>query len=239
MARKSVGAVNLTLTGEMLNSIELIDNNNIALTIGFKDELQAAKAHAHITGANGRTPVRDFLGLPPFELSSILKTFPATSAALQFETFANAREIQLLADAESTYKNSVPTKLATENTPFDYLENYPKEDDFYKYREKEVKDKDSDKYINAMRETRRQGGDMYRIYDFYLKTKLSYQAFWDITNAFIEARLVELVPLSQSEFLNKGNIIPMWKPNSWKEEIKKTEGAKFIFSRYRIAFISF
>lgn len=66
--------VDLKLTGEMLASMETKSAFPI-LTVQFVDDLNAAKAHGHITGMSGRKGgvVRDFFGLDTDEENKIMK----------------------------------------------------------------------------------------------------------------------------------------------------------------------
>lgn len=66
--------VNLELTGEMLASMEVRSSGD-EITIKFVDSLNAAKAHGHITGMNGRKGgvVRDFFGLSKTEEDKVMK----------------------------------------------------------------------------------------------------------------------------------------------------------------------
>lgn len=81
-AGKSKGKVNLTLSSEMLNSIELLKDKAGELVIGFDksdDELNG-KAEGNILGTYGKdTPnpskARDFLGIQEKDLNKILKNY--------------------------------------------------------------------------------------------------------------------------------------------------------------------
>lgn len=66
--------VDLKLSGEMLASMQT-KFSGTEVVINFVDELNAAKAHGHITGMNGRKGgvVRNFFGLNNEELDSIMK----------------------------------------------------------------------------------------------------------------------------------------------------------------------
>lgn len=68
--------VNLTLTGDMLNLMDITDDTGNTITIGWDESDEAAKAHGHITG-NRRGPgvKRDFFGLPAGELDKIVNEF--------------------------------------------------------------------------------------------------------------------------------------------------------------------
>lgn len=78
---KSPGqSANLTLSGDMLGSLTIIDQTAKTITIGFDDSTENAKAYGHISGMEGhptikKGKVRDFLGLPQTELNAIANEF--------------------------------------------------------------------------------------------------------------------------------------------------------------------
>jgi len=67
-AGKSAGNVNLRLMGEMMTSLDVLKASSGRAIIGFEDDEQRAKAHGHCTGADGRLPIRNFMGLSREEL---------------------------------------------------------------------------------------------------------------------------------------------------------------------------
>lgn len=69
IAGKSKGNVNMTQTGDMLGLMTILSQSPYRITIGWKDRLQAQKAHGHITGNVGVT--RNFLGLSDSDVSKI------------------------------------------------------------------------------------------------------------------------------------------------------------------------
>lgn len=67
--------VNLTLTGEMLESLNAV-NSRFNITVQLEGDNNKGKAQGHITGVlgkYGRSKKRDFLGLPQKELTSLFK----------------------------------------------------------------------------------------------------------------------------------------------------------------------
>lgn len=66
---KSANDVNLTLSGDMLDSFDINDDGDF-IEISFIDQENASKAHGHITGG-GNLPIRDFFGLPKKDYDSI------------------------------------------------------------------------------------------------------------------------------------------------------------------------
>lgn len=66
---KSKNKPNLTQTGDMLGLMDIIGESKNKITIGWTDDLQAKKAHGHITGSVGVK--RNFLGLPIEDIESI------------------------------------------------------------------------------------------------------------------------------------------------------------------------
>lgn len=71
---KKKNKVNMKLTGSMLASLDLIDEQGSKITIGIDNE-EAPKAHGHMTGADGRLPVRPFLGLTADDLEDVRKEY--------------------------------------------------------------------------------------------------------------------------------------------------------------------
>lgn len=74
--RKDPRKIDLTLTGEMLTSMESKSSGRVEIVIQFMDEKNASKARGHITGRygkKGKSEPRDFFGLPEEELTKIMK----------------------------------------------------------------------------------------------------------------------------------------------------------------------
>ena len=74
---KPLTPVNLELSGDMLNSITLIDSTRNWIEIGINDEKQAPKAHGHQTGQHGKgpLPVRPFMGLLETDVSKLASKY--------------------------------------------------------------------------------------------------------------------------------------------------------------------
>jgi hypothetical protein len=76
---KNAGSIaDLTMTGEMLSSMDVQNAGKTQLFIKFVDEFDAAKAHGHIHGIKrndvaGHKVIRDFFGLPQEVEDKILK----------------------------------------------------------------------------------------------------------------------------------------------------------------------
>jgi len=87
IARKSPSQVNLKLSGEMLTDLEVldVDPSSGTIIVGISSPDSQAKAHGHITGANGRLPVRDFLGITAREFATILSKVPEPEKLLKAE----------------------------------------------------------------------------------------------------------------------------------------------------------
>lgn len=80
-------AANLTLSGDMLSSINIIEKTAKTITIGFDDDTENAKAFGHISGMEGhptikKGKVRDFFGLPKSELRIIADEFKSDIEAI-------------------------------------------------------------------------------------------------------------------------------------------------------------
>lgn len=71
---KSPDKVNLRLTGDMLELMDVVDETRNTITIGWDDSDEGSKAHGHITGS-GRLPRRDFFGLTGDDIKSIKAEF--------------------------------------------------------------------------------------------------------------------------------------------------------------------
>ncbi len=101
--------VNLSLSGEMLNAMEILDNTDGELTIGYRDgdKFNNAKAEGNILGSYGRDPnpskARDFLGITDGEVENILKKYPVSGDGLSVAAvsglLAATRESDALADS--------------------------------------------------------------------------------------------------------------------------------------------
>jgi len=76
------GNVNLHVTGNMLNSLAVIERGNDYVTIGFNNKEAATKAMYHqIMGAGKSKVIRKFLGLPNNELAVVMGSFTKLIAA--------------------------------------------------------------------------------------------------------------------------------------------------------------
>lgn len=76
VAGKSPTEINMRLTGEMIDSIDVLDFDGQVLTVGIEGD-QAPKAHGHMTGKNGEVPSmkREFFGLTETEFKTITEKF--------------------------------------------------------------------------------------------------------------------------------------------------------------------
>lgn len=89
--------VDLKLSGEMLASMQ-VKRSGDQIAISFVDDLNAAKAHGHITGMSGRKGgvVRDFFGINDQEADDIMKSLMReymTDTAASIEGRALQREV--------------------------------------------------------------------------------------------------------------------------------------------------
>jgi hypothetical protein len=79
---------NLTLTGEMLNAMTVLETSDGSITIGYRegDDFNNGKAEGNITGSYGKSPnpkkARDFLGISSGELDAILTKYPISREGL-------------------------------------------------------------------------------------------------------------------------------------------------------------
>lgn len=75
---KAKNEVNLTLTGAMLNSLDVLNHDQDEIVIGWSERsLNGQKAHGHITGQEGKNPKmkRDFFGLPEKVIKEVASDF--------------------------------------------------------------------------------------------------------------------------------------------------------------------
>lgn len=70
-AGKSPNTVNMTLTGDMLRSIDVLESKGNTIKIGIDDSFEAPKAFNHQTGDT--VPKRDFFGLNQTDLRAITR----------------------------------------------------------------------------------------------------------------------------------------------------------------------
>lgn len=91
-AGKSINDVNMRLSGDMLESIDILSENGPEIKIGINDSEQAPKAHGHITGHEGEWKYkRKFFGITQKEFKeeilpqfrSAIKNVKDTSGELQ------------------------------------------------------------------------------------------------------------------------------------------------------------
>lgn len=85
IAGKSASDVNLTLTGEMLDSLEVLRVRKGAIEIGYRSGSINDKVEGNRIGSYGQPngdprKARDFLGIHPTDLSGILKSYPIGDA---------------------------------------------------------------------------------------------------------------------------------------------------------------
>lgn len=72
IAGKEAGKVDLTLSGDMLGTMQVLGVAGSSVTIGWNIQVEDEKAGYHVEGT-GKMPKRDFLGLPKDEQYKILK----------------------------------------------------------------------------------------------------------------------------------------------------------------------
>jgi len=121
---KSKGSVNLTLSGDMLASMELLELKKNKIRIGFEEGSDInARADGNIRGTYGQPkPIpgkaRDFLGVTPEELAKILAKYPADDpeADLRAEAVLEAQakideRISKVKEEESAFKDMATNAL--------------------------------------------------------------------------------------------------------------------------------
>lgn len=82
---KSPKDVNMTLTGAMLDTLDIVSSNQKQIVFGWNDETENLKAFNHTTGDT--VPRRDFLGLPEKEVQRLADDFSSKLERKQTESF--------------------------------------------------------------------------------------------------------------------------------------------------------
>lgn len=106
IAGKEAGKVDLTLSGDMLGTMQVLGTAGPAVTIGWNIAVEDEKAGYHVEGT-GKMPKRDFFGMPKGEqykiLKSVLRDLPTeTIPAGEIQTaVTEAIDIESLTGGES------------------------------------------------------------------------------------------------------------------------------------------
>jgi hypothetical protein len=93
-AGKSRGKPNLTLTGDMLGLMDIIEEDKATITIGWRESEEAQKAHGHISGNVGVK--RDFLGISEKEARTIKERWEDAIREATAETGPARSSVQTL-----------------------------------------------------------------------------------------------------------------------------------------------
>ncbi len=99
IAGKSKSKIDLTLSGDMLGAIDIISSRKGEITVGYTDgSPEAARAEGNILGTYGQDkPIpgksRDFLGLLPRELTTILERYTAEGRKVEAKINKAARDL--------------------------------------------------------------------------------------------------------------------------------------------------
>ena len=104
---KSKNKVNLTLSGEMLNALEVLDygtDGEVTIGIPKADTFNNDKAEGNITGSYGQKrpnskKARDFMGIHRDDLNAIKADYPIKTKADRENTFAKSIELLKLTEA--------------------------------------------------------------------------------------------------------------------------------------------
>jgi hypothetical protein len=100
---KSRNNVNMTLTGDMLGSMDILSDKDNEIVIGFDGE-QNGKVEGHMTGG-GNLPVRRFFGVSKDELDEIAVMFKDELDSVREEAPANAKQVLEALDALDNASN--------------------------------------------------------------------------------------------------------------------------------------
>jgi hypothetical protein len=95
-AGKSKGDPNLTLSGDMLGLMDVIEEDKATITIGWSDGSEAEKAHGHISGNVGVK--RDFFGLSEKDVKRVRTIFEDTVREATAETGPARESVSRLGD---------------------------------------------------------------------------------------------------------------------------------------------
>jgi len=102
-AGKARNDVNMTLSGDMLRSIDILEEDGASVVIGIEDEVDAPKAYGHQTGFEGHPTIpsgkykRPFFGVTADEVKKqVLPKFKA-----EIDQSAGARTISSLESQET------------------------------------------------------------------------------------------------------------------------------------------
>lgn len=114
---KSASDVNMTLTGDMLTSINTLDVDGSKVIVGIEGE-QAPKAHGHMTGKNGEVPKmkREFFGLTRSEFKEVIAPFKERINDLK-------PEAKTVADFSKTEANKIDQQLKNFKVIADFFED--------------------------------------------------------------------------------------------------------------------
>lgn len=97
IAGKSSGDVNLTLSGDMLGALDILNHKKGELIIGYENGSEEnGKADGNIRGTYGNSksvgPKRDFLGIAKKDLKLILDKYPKKKSKNRAELVTRAEE---------------------------------------------------------------------------------------------------------------------------------------------------
>ena len=87
-ASKGRSEVNMRLTSEMMDTIDVIEQNGSVVKIGWDDGFNSKKAYAHMTAFKGHptiksAPVREFFGITKKEIKEINKSYRTPQESIQ------------------------------------------------------------------------------------------------------------------------------------------------------------
>lgn len=115
---KSRGDVNMTLRGNMLGDMDILESDGSIVKIGFKDETETLKAFNHQTGDT--VPKRPFFGINGSETDELASLFSEDVEQINTTQVATNETDQTLADVLTNINNTrfVPiTQALPEATP--------------------------------------------------------------------------------------------------------------------------
>jgi hypothetical protein len=124
---KSANDINMTLTGSMLESLDIIESTENTITIGFLDDTNEAKAANHNVG--NTVPKRPFFGINATETQELIDEFaelvdkPQTVADLLDLEILEATERQSIFDVLSTRSSQAAPRALRDLLDFENLDD--------------------------------------------------------------------------------------------------------------------
>jgi hypothetical protein len=95
---KSASDINMTLTGNMLAQLDVIEDDSNSITIGWDDSTEIKKAYNHNVGDT--VTRRQFFGITAQELNDIQKEFSSELVKINYEQEQRRSVLDIISDIE-------------------------------------------------------------------------------------------------------------------------------------------